>query len=217
MVKKYLPLIAFSCLVLAVGVALGMYSHRWDASADLDERVAALELLRNRDVGDWKWADAPLDDSYFDRAGIAGHFSATYTRGASEKLSVLIVCGRSGPISVHTPDVCYTGSGFTAVGDQTKKTIDLGAGRTASVWSLKFDPPSTRQSLPIEVNWAWNGGKGWIAPKETRWTFGGYASLYKVYVVRELAQPSTTKEDDPTIPFLKAFLPETERLFSPKS
>ena len=31
------------------------------------------------------------------------------------KIGLLLVCGRPGPVSVHTPDICYPGAGYEMV------------------------------------------------------------------------------------------------------
>ena len=44
---------------------------------------------------------------------IDGYLSRTYTnQGTGATVSLLIVGGKPGPISVHTPDICFSGAGY---------------------------------------------------------------------------------------------------------
>ena len=226
MAKKYLALVSFCCLLAVVGVAQGVYSYRWKGSAELADRVQRLQRVPLK-FGDWEAIDIDekketdakkeaLDEATLRVGGISGYFSKAYKSTKTEKtVQMLIVCGRFGPISRHTPDVCYAGAGFKAIGDQVSKRIPQSG---LSVWALKFNPPPSSGKSPIEVNWAWDGGDGWIAPDYTRWTFVGYSSLYKIYVVRSLLpSPDANDNDDPSASFMQSALPELEKLFSSRS
>jgi hypothetical protein len=212
MIRANLPLIAFAVLVLAAGTILGLHSGRWGSSANLDEAVGRLNTVP-ANLGDWRGEEAPFDADDLRRNGIRGHASYRYRNMISgERVSMLIVCGRFGPISVHTPDVCYDKAGYQRVGEEKQKTITLGHGRTVSVRALRFNAPTTSafHSSQIEVCWSWNGGKGWVAPENSRWTFAGYPVLYKLYVVRDISGSAK----DPSVSFLQTFLPELEKIFS---
>ena len=223
MLRRTLPLISFGAIVVAVGAAHGLYSNRWTISADLEERIHRLDLVPPV-LGRWQ-AEVDKQGRIIDelseddlrRGGIKGHFYGRYKNlDTNESVTLFIVCGRSGPISVHTPDVCYGGSGFNQIGKQFRKDIAVAGNDNRSVWALKFfKPPSTFARSEIEVNWAWNGGHGWMAPDEPRWTFAGYSSLYKLYVVRDLSSLPSAKEQDPSVSFLKVFLPELEKILYP--
>lgn len=222
MLQRFLPLISFGAMVVAVGAVHGLYSNRWSTSADLNERIRRLESVPAV-LGDWH-AEVDAEGKIIDRltedelrgSGIKGHFYGHYTNGITgESVNLLIVCGRSGPISVHTPDVCYGGSGFEQIGEQVRKDISINREEKRSVWALKFKSPSTLARSQIEVNWAWNGGSGWMAPESPRWTFAGYSSLYKLYVVRELSSLPSAKDQDPSVSFLQTFLPELEKILNP--
>ena len=200
-------------MVLAAGVVQGVRTDRWRASSDLDAAVKRLDAVPAT-LGDWHGEKQTYDVQDLTRAGIKGHVSYRYRNVVTgDRVSMLIVCGRSGPISVHTPDICYGSAGFVAVGDKLQKEIPIDQDRTLQVWALRFKAPSTLASAPLEVNWAWNGGKGWIAPQTSRWTFSGYPVLYKLYAVRETSSLADQKRD-PTVSFLQTFLPELEKLLA---
>jgi|SRR5579864_1414367 len=216
MLRTYLPLLAFALLVLSAGTLFGLHSGRWRSSADLDEAVSRLNEVPAT-LGDWHGEARPFDAEDLKRSGIKGHSSYQYRNTLTgERVSLLIVCGPFGPISVHTPDICYDAAGYKAASAQNPKSITLDKGRTVSVWAQRFNAPTTSasQSPQIEVNWVWNGGKGWMAPENSRWTFSGYPFLYKLYVVRDVSGSTADQKKDPTVSFLQVFLPELERILS---
>ena len=210
MIRKSLPLLVFAARVLAAGTLHGLHSNRWQSSADLDKAVGRLDAVPES-LGDWRGEKQEFDVEDLKRAGIKGHVAYRYRNVVTgERVSLLIVCGRFGPISVHTPDICYGGAGYEALGAQFRKPI-AGA---LSVWAMQFKAPPTMSSSQIEVNWAWNGGKGWVAPDNSRWAFAGYPTLYKLYVVRDLPTVAPEQKKDPMVPFLQTFLPELEKILS---
>ena len=101
--------VAAILLLLASGVVQGRLGGRWAASPDLNEAVARLRLLP-REIGTWVGEDADLDLKTLQRIGIGGGILRRYrdTRTGASAM-ILLVCGRPGPVSVHTPDVCYGG------------------------------------------------------------------------------------------------------------
>src|SRR5260370_5182040 len=113
MSRSYLPLIVFAGLVLAAGTIHGALTDRWSASTSVAEAARRLDAVPQT-LADWHGEEAPLDTDNLQSlqsAGIKGHLSRRYRNIVTgERISLLIVCGRPGPISVHTPDICYGGA-----------------------------------------------------------------------------------------------------------
>jgi Protein of unknown function (DUF3485) len=226
MTRAGLPLVVFGVLVLAAGALHGSFTGRWHTSAELENAVARLDSVPLQ-IGAWKCDERQmLDEADLRRGGIKGHFSGRYkNKLTGEAVSLLIVCGRPGPISVHTPDVCYGGAGYRAVEAQKQKDLSFKGGGSLSVWAIPFKAPAALSSSNIEVSWVWNGGDGWKAPTNPRWTFASYPALYKLYVVRDLPALASEKkkdakekkENDASKSFLQTFLPELETVLAPKS
>jgi len=183
---KWIFVFAASYLVLALGygVVHGRYTGRWVPLPSLENYTQRLPNVPMR-AGEWAATDLPLDEEELSRSGIHGHLYRQYrSRKTGESLSLLIVCGRPGPISVHTPDICYRDAGYTAVGEAEKRTIRF-ENRTAEFWRLRFRPPGRATGRELEIYWAWASDKGFVAPDNPRIAFAGQPALYKVYVVRE--------------------------------
>ena len=220
MTRVRLPVIVFAAVVLGAGALHGSFTGRWHTSAELGD---ALDRLNNVPLalGDWRGErQYDLDEAELRRGGIKGHFKGRFKDTATgETISLLIVCGRPGPISVHTPDICYGSAGYTGVNNPRQKDLTVDQGNPLSVWAMRFKAPATSGASPIEVNWAWIAGDRWKAPNNPRWTFASEPVLFKLYVVRNvpLSDADKKKDRDPTIAFLQLFLPELEKTLARKS
>jgi hypothetical protein len=127
-------------------------------------------------------------------------------------VTAVVVCGPTGPLSVHTPDVCYAGAGYEAKGPPSPFTLRLtDPDREAEFRTQTFDKDGTDKRGELRLFWSWSAGGSWQAPANPRWTFARHAALYKLYVLRETtANDRTPPEDDACVKFMKVFLPELE-------
>jgi hypothetical protein len=210
-----LPALVLIVLVSSVGVAHGWLTGRWGVSADLQRAAAALDRFP-KTVGDWVTAeDSPYDAEDMARSGIRGHLGRTYRHPRTgEVVQVLAVCGRGGPISVHTPDVCYVASGYRTVG-AIHPMPDPPAGTTFRAG--RFVKPTGVVPQQLDIYWAWSrDGATWAAPDNPRMTFAWAPSLYKLYVVRSSAGSSAGDASDARVrEFLTALLPQLKVTLAP--
>src|SRR5689334_4408569 len=110
---RILPLLAALLLVVGAGLIEDLWINRYGSSAELESAVARLESLPLK-VGAWEGEPLTLDEKQITRAGVRGYLLRRYVhRATGRALTVLLVCGRPGPVSVHTPDVCYASAGYT--------------------------------------------------------------------------------------------------------
>lgn len=73
--------------------------------------------------------------------------------------AAMLMCGRPGPIAVHTPDVCYPGAGYRQVGP--RKIIDVPAPAEPNspfCGSRKMGPPPSRSMFTSPGTMAMAGG-----------------------------------------------------------
>src|SRR5690349_8005042 len=102
--RMLLPTLAL-LLIVGTGVVHGMRTGRWQPSAALTDAVARLDTVPMR-IGDWEGEDTPLAGR--EPPGVAAHLCRRYTNTRTgEAVTMFLVCGRPGPVSIHTPDVCY--------------------------------------------------------------------------------------------------------------
>jgi hypothetical protein len=127
-----------------------------------------------------------------------------------------MVCGRGGPISVHTPDVCYAGAGYRQVNDEKLTDLELGGDGTHTFRSLRFGLPGGESPTQLEILWAWSeDGREWTAPDNARLTLARLPALYKLYVVREFLPGTRAESSGVCEEFLRQALPEVRRKVPP--
>jgi hypothetical protein len=196
---------------VAAAVYEGLRSDRWGKSEDLVEAAKRLENVP-AEFGDWTSETVEMDEKVLRVAEAAGHVSRIYkNRKNRAEVSVLLLCGRTGPIGAHTPDVCYAGSGYEMVGQPEKKTLPFGTNSAATYWSVRFEKKSL-DAIPQRVCWMWGNDGDWQAATNPRSEFALKKSLYKLYVTRGETNllPTRDTQPDPIQEFLKDFLPEVK-------
>jgi hypothetical protein len=203
--------------LVAAAVFEGIRANRWGVPDDL--KAAAVRLDRvPATFGEWASTESPIEQKILDRAEAVGVVSRVYRHSRTgATVSVMILCGPSGPIASHTPDVCYAGAGYGMDGGAVRKTVPPPAGPT-TYWSARFAKDRTDPGL--EVNWAWGNGDGtWAAADSPRLEFAGHNVLYKLYATRGLPPPtairSAAPEPDPVHDFLTEFLPVVRTALDP--
>jgi hypothetical protein len=201
-----LVVLGFGALV-AAGVIEGVRSNRWGVPDDLKAAASRLDRVPAA-FGDWTSAEVPVDQKILDRAEAVGSVSRVYmNRTTGSVVSVMVLCGPSGPIGSHTPDICYAGLGYQMVGGEIKKSVTAATG-VDNYWSARFAKDSADPGL--EVNWAWGVDGTWVAAATPRLDFASRNVLYKIYVTRGLTTPASrpgSPEPDPVHDFLSEFLP----------
>jgi len=218
-------------VVLGYGYLEGRWTQRWQPSRQLDEAVAGLAALPLH-VGDWEGEERQLDPKHIAKAEIRGYRLRTYIqRTTGKSVSMLLVCGRAGPTSLHTPEVCYPGSGFRQQGSSRREKTAAAEGRptegrpAAEFWVGRFHKPDAPEPESLRIYWAWsaNGagtgasgtGATWTAPDRPRLAFASAPALYKLYVIEPL-HPLEEKQENVAAGFLRELLPQLQRyLFHP--
>ena len=198
--------------LIAAAVVEGISSNRWSQSSDLRAASAKLDGVPAA-FGDWTSTESPMNEKVLKVAEATGHVSRIYTnRKNGAQVSVLLLCGPTGAIGAHTPEVCYAGNGFTMSGEPQRKIVTLPDNTATSYWSVRFEKKPTGTESPLRVCWMWGVGGDWQAATSPRTDFALQGALYTLYVVR--AEPQTVAADaskDPIQEFLTAFLPEVKK------
>jgi Protein of unknown function (DUF3485) len=212
---RLLPIFLTLPLVVAFGIGEGLWTNRWGWS-DGTERAAARLAGVPRTLGDWQGQDEQLDARQIARAEMVGYVLRRYVnRRTGAQLSVLLVCGRPGPTSVHTPEVCFPGAGYALAAPAERQDIALeGQPLTAQLWRGQFQKGGAVPDA-VRIYWGWTANGDWSAPDHPRVTFASARALYKLYVTRSLSRPDEPLAEDPSGDFLRAFLPELRQCLFP--
>jgi hypothetical protein len=202
--------------VLLTGLVHGYWTERWthqEGPARAAARMAAVSPV----LGDWEEGE-PLDAEPRLTENVAGHLYRRYVnRQTGRAVTVALFCGRSGPMSIHTPDVCYAGNGYE-VGAAARRTISAASlPEPAEFRTAPFFKTRSTDRSQLRIFWSWNATGSWVVPDNPRFAFAGQPFLYKLYVIREVTDATESADGDPCLEFLGLLLPELQRcLFPPE-
>lgn len=182
-------------LILGPGLTLGIWTGRFVHSDEPGASGARLENLP-LDFGEWHGADLTIDKGSLAIGEIVNYKDRRYINLRTRSdFSALVVCGRPGPISVHTPESCFPGSGYSMVGSPTSVYLNLGDDLPAAEFkTARFRKQGANEVQEIQTFWAWTTDGNWQAPNYPRWTFGGSPALYKVYITRAATDKESVEE-----------------------
>lgn len=204
------------CILLISGTACQLLARD---STQLDEAAARVSRVPMV-VGDWQGQELDSDEAVFEQAGAKAYWTRTYVhRRTKESVLVILMCGRWGKISVHTPEVCYGGAGYELRDQPIPFTVRSAASDAPSqLWTAQF---KKRAGVPTQLRlyWGWSVQEVWEASASPRWRFFGQPFVYKLYVSHNVeGQPNLTPQTDPAADFLRKFVPEMNRvLYAPEA
>lgn len=211
---RIISLVIALAIIIGTGVVHGNYAGRWGAA---DALILAAKKIDNipMDFGDWKGRDRKIDPEDTKRAQAERIFAREYVNEKTRMaMSVLIVCGRPGTVSVHTPDICFQGQGrimMSAVPETV--TVDLGdeSGKPLleEFQTADFHRPDAANREQQRVYWTWSTDGTWVAPSNPRVEFIWNNTLYKLYIVRSVSPLEELKEGelDPSLQFAEQLIP----------
>jgi hypothetical protein len=207
--------IAGVVVLLLSGLVHGLWTQRWQPSSALDEAVARLDRVPLT-IGSWHGQALDLDPAQAAQAGLAGwcyrRYEDAHGRGA---VSVMLLCGPPGPVSVHTPDMCFPGAGYEMLGQPVPYTAPSAASaQPAAFWTAGFSTPGLPIPQHLRVFWAWNTAGPWQAPKNPRLVFAPQRALYKLYVLCETMPADEGLEERLCTEFLPVLLPALQEALS---
>ena len=114
------PYIVALTLVIGTGVVHGLWTDRWKASANSDACVDKFSRLPMT-LGDWNGRALELDPLELERGGVVDYTARDYVNSRTKnEVQIVLMCGKTGPICAHTPDVCFEGAGYRMTGAPEK-------------------------------------------------------------------------------------------------
>jgi hypothetical protein len=215
---RILPLVCATALLVASGALHRVWTGAWTSSDNEPSAFAARLANVPQTIGEWQGTDGEVDPSQLTTAEAVGHVLRKYVhRDSGAEVSVFILCGRPGPMSVHSPSICYGGIGFEPEKESHYNVPAEGEVPEADFNRLDLVKHERVTPTRLRVYYAWNSGGRWTAPSNPRLKFGGVGALYKMYVIYRPAPGSESAETDPAQDLLRELLPELQRDLSPAS
>lgn len=208
--RRYLPAIAVAAVLMS-GAVHGFWTGRWGLTESVREAAARAETAA-LDLPSWH--GVALDTKSSADSHAVRHLFRRYAhRESGQEVAVLLVCGKPGPVSIHTPDACYGASGYQ-VSAPVKQPCSVGDDKV-EFWCARMLKKRATEQLHVRVLWAWNAGQGWVASDSPRTAFAHRGLLYKLYLVRDLPRGDEARQEDASVALMRELLPALDRsLFS---
>jgi len=208
--------------VIASGALHGAWTHRWQISERILEASKSIDRIPDTLEG---WDSEPIElpaEQLVQTEAVRAYARRLTHRATGTIVSVLLLCGRTGPLAVHTPEVCFQGRGKQTMGSPRRVAIKDDTGRDwGEFWSADFRPADRRQDEFARLFWGWStDGVQWKCPTNPRVAFAGNPLLYKLYVMRHLTDLEVRERRERREPpigsddiagVLRKFLPEVRQ------
>ena len=212
-----LPMLVAITILITSGIMYGRWTNRWAVSRDLDEAIARLDRVP-RTVGEWQGSPEPVDPRALNGARLDGGALLRYrSMRTGTIIDLLVVCGRPGPVSVHTPDICYPGAGYEATQTQPESTtIELGPATVpGAFFTADFEKPGSFPREALRIYWSWSTAGQWTIPANPRLAFAGRPFVYKLYLILPETRESAVPANGAIVRFCRTVLPELEKVLFP--
>ncbi len=200
-------------VVIGIGTVMqGKYSERWTTmtSEVLDNFTACVERFP-RVLGDWEGKDdPPISDEVWEKTNCTAYISRNYrNKKTGAEVSCYLVSGTAKHITIHSPDWCYVGAGFTLQGEIQDHTVKLPSGsdmEDPEFATAVFIKEEGMTSGGLRIFWTYSDDGVWKGPTSSNWakaSYGGRPAMYKIYLV---AQPVAANES-PCNDFVRDLFP----------
>jgi hypothetical protein len=207
-----LPIWVALAVVVSAGLLHGFRTDRWSTPSGADAVSAQLDSIPMA-IGDWVGEPLELTARARSRAEIQSYVLRRYVQQRTgTEVSMMLVCGRGGPIAVHTPEVCFPGAGYQITGGSKRHEVALpSAGAPSEFWVSKFRKGEGGVAEHMLIFWSWNATGAWQAPDNPRLSLAHHSRLFKLYVCRQAAVLDQPLERDPATDFLNRLMPQVEK------
>jgi hypothetical protein len=206
MTTRVFAWISAFAIVLAAGAVYGHYSNRWGPPTDL---VAAGEHLKTLppEIGDWHLQDeSTMSAGTIEMLECAGYVSRSYVNvRTGDTINVALIVGPPGPISVHTPEICYSSRNYELIGRREATRLASHSGQAHTFWNTTFKSKNAF-SEKLSVYYAWSDGSAWSAARSPRFTFAASPALYKLQLAGVIGEGRNSETKTPPARFLKALI-----------
>lgn len=217
-VRESIPLFSGLLLLIAGGVVHGMLTGRWDP-ADLTGVAARVHEVP-KEINDWVCIEeGSVSGAELKMAELNSYAMRHYRNQRTGAIvTMLLMCGPTGPVAVHPPTACYAGQGYEQIGDVAMHRVASrqhpAAGTSVSkststhrMMTAQFRKPGRANSRKARIFWSWSADGVWSTPVSPRLEFAGCPALFKLYVTHEAHDLRPLDGTTPAEEFLRDALP----------
>jgi hypothetical protein len=189
-------------------------SGRWREGEDLAALAERLDKVPTK-MGDWTGETLETNPVVERAAGGAGMLERRYSSRDGREVSVMLLVGPPGPLSVHLPEICYRGLGFRTKQSIAERELNVSGG-VARFRVAEMENANAATPQNLRVYHSWNDGGGWVVPAMPRIAFARSSFLIKLYVTASAAEFLPSGVQDPCEEFIAQCLPEIDRVLLPE-
>ena len=200
-------------MLLAAAAADAVLNRGLSDPVALSAAARRLDLIPAT-IGAWTSTPGVIDDCEQRLAEVAGFIRREYRHSETGRVVTLtILCGAAGPMSIHPPTACFEGVGYSQLSGPTVVGITDDSNETVSLKEASFRLEDSSVSEVVRVFWGWSPDGEWDAPESPRMSYRGQPWLYKLSVVDR----AYAAADDParSEAFLKEALPAIRTALKP--
>jgi hypothetical protein len=202
-IRIFSPWILVMLLTAGAGAMAGKFNNRWGQPVDLIAAGERLDQVR-QNFGDWEMLqEFEFDADVAQMLQCSGHLHRAYRhKPTGDVVNMFVIVGPPGPISVHTPEICYSSRDYDIIAPRER--LSVGDGQT--FWGLSMRGNDLMANA-MHIAYAWSAGQNWQAAEQPRFTFGGQPLLYKLQLSSRTADNLPESAEKTSERFLKEFLP----------
>ena len=191
----------------AAGWLHGRMTNRWGYHPDSNLAAARLRQRLPERVGHWTLEEeTQLEPAVIRLLQCPASISRVYSHDQTgDRVSVAVLLGPPGPISVHTPEICYSSHDYTITSERELLELRDAAGNEHSFWQVNFKSNGF-DGTRLRVLYAWTTGDRWTAAERPRFGYGGVNHLYKIQLASNTSAGDSLVDFDPAKDFLSHFL-----------
>jgi hypothetical protein len=192
-------------ITVVTGVVCGRVSQRWGPVPDM---IAAAKHLKSlpMQIGSWQMVkEDELTEAEIQTLTCAGYVNRTYVdQKTGDTISLAIIVGPAGPISVHTPEICYSSQAYSIPEPRQLQKVADKLGKSHAFWRTIFrSPNATAEQLCVYYGWC--ADREWIAAESPRFEFAGRPMLFKLQIASQVP-PGHINERNACEAFLRELL-----------
>ena len=207
-------LIYATLLVIATvgsGILLGRASGRWGATASAATAEQLLGRQLPEQAGNWLMRrEQVIEPDVLEMMQCKAYISRVYEHvQTGDRVTVAVLVGPAGPISVHTPEICYSAHDFTISKSRMKTAVEDASGTQHEFWEVALKSQNAEGSSQ-RVLYAWSTGGPWVATDNPRFAFAGAPYLYKIQLAAGAVRKASSDRFDPSQDFLQSFLTQCQ-------